>query len=216
MKRMSVLLAILLVLTVTGCGRSAPTATLPTALSVEPSLAPTESPTPFPIETATPQSSPTPSESFTLAPTPTETPAPTATPIPAETPTSTPPKKELGPLGLIIWEMGEGKFVVWEILHPFIPPGGGFPKYNFPLSVGKTEAWRGILSKILTSIPDPNLNEVGQVWESALIRDEDYERFVLKVKLTRVNNERKYQGEFSFSPDNGNRWLTIDFPTLTP
>lgn len=117
------------------------------------------------------------------------------------------PKKLLGPTthGLILWETKEAHAVFYGLgsmmtLNP--------PVYEFPLYVSKIN---GSSLTTLAIIPDPNIEGTGEKWESGLIKDPDYEGFVLTVGLTRVAADYKYAIEFSFSPD-GKRWLTARYP----
>ncbi len=135
--------------------------------------------------------------------------------VPTPAPTSPPQEqrqKVFSPAiyGLILFDISEKEGVAYGLGGMFTPPGTGlFPRYEFPLFVSRTDVSP---VKTLATIPDPNIETIGTKWESALIRDPDYENFVLKVELTRVTEAQKYDIRFSFSPDNGKGWLTAEFP----
>lgn len=135
--------------------------------------------------------------------------------VPPPAPTSPPQEqreKVLGPTnqGAIIFDMGEKGHVAYGLGSMFTPPGSPpFPQYGFPLYVSKTD---GYSWTTLAVIPDPGINQIGNKWESTLIKDPNYENFILKVELTRVAEVQKYDIRFSFSPDNGKGWLTAEFP----
>ena len=137
-----------------------------------------------------------------------------ATPTVPATSTNVSPEVELvffGDLGLIIFFRGEEHFAY--ILGRMAPLGPDVPQeYGFPLYIER-DAGKGreINVKIITSIPDPNINEIGAEWNSGLIKDPDYDNFVLRVRLIRATETvagiYKYKMKFYFSPDGGQTWL---------
>ena len=137
-----------------------------------------------------------------------------ATPTVPATSTNVSPEVELvffGDLGVIIFERGEEHFAY--ILGRMAPLGPDVPQeYGFPLYIER-HAGRGreINVKIITSILDPNINEIGAEWNSGLIKDPDYDNFVLRVRLIRATETvagiYKYKMKFYFSPDGGQTWL---------
>lgn len=135
--------------------------------------------------------------------------------VPPSAPTSPPQEQREKVLnaashGLIIFEISEKEGVAYGLGSMFTPPGTGlFPRFEFPLFVSRTDVSP---IKILATIPDPNIETIGNKWESALIRDPDYENFVLKVEIIRVAEVQKYNTRFSFSPDNGKGWMTAEAP----
>lgn len=189
--------------------------------------APTETPTPSPIETTTPQPSLTPTETPRPTPTPTEIPAPTPTPEPSLTPISTPtpsptptPQQDdqgekekvlFEDLGVVFWPLDpEGKrFLTYTLGHYGIPPGGPYPLYEFPLVI--TKYVEGKYAGIVGTIPDPNIDKIGEEWE--MVINDTKHNVVCKVKLTRVEEVYKYKIEFYVSPDGGKQWFP---PTTFP
>lgn len=138
-------------------------------------------------------------------------------PAPTEEATSEPTTSlELvffGDLGIILFERGEEHFAY--ILGRMAPIGPKVPpQYGFPLYIER-HSGKGneISTKVIASIPDPNIDEVGAEWDSGLIKDPDYDGFILRVTLTRTAEKvariYDYEIKFYFSPDGGQRWLDL-------
>ncbi len=123
----------------------------------------------------------------------------------------TPEKIFFADFGDVIWPLDpEGKRFVAYLLGNLDTPGPGrpYPLYCFPLAIEKCLDGK---SSIIATIPDPNIEEIGRVWETVV--NDAAQNVVCKVKLTRVNEAYKYKIEFFVSPDGGNRWFP---PTTFP
>jgi len=147
-----------------------------------------------------------------VVPSSVEPPAQTETSIPAQpttpTPTTlnqTPQKVFFGSLGIVFWQLdSEGKRSVAYILGFFDTPGPGeVNHYCFPLAIEKDLEGRNM--GVIGTIPDPNIEEIGRVWET-VVNDAE-QNVVCKVRLTRVREAYKYKIEFFVSPDGGKQWF---------
>ncbi len=89
------------------------------------------------------------------------------------------------------------------------------PHYDFPLFISRSVGGKSY--QIIATIPDPNIDQVGETWEST-IEDPEYDT-VFKVRITRVAEDYRYKVEFWVSPAYGTlpggerRWLPpITYP----
>ncbi|MCK4649438.1 hypothetical protein KAT51_07935 [bacterium] len=201
MKRIGVFLIVLLVSTiflVSGCQST------PQTPSVEPPVAPTEEPTVIP------------------APTPSG-PQPV---IPGEeepTPAQDAQEEEIlyaTAFGLTFWSLNpEGTKYIAYGLGNFGLPRRNFPSPDpFPLIISRSV--EGGPQEIIATISNPNLQEIGDEWESPIITDPDYNT-TFKVKVIKIEEIHRdgadrdkmwnYRTIFFVSPDWSDKW----FPPIT-
>jgi hypothetical protein len=152
---------------------------------------------------------------------------PTEPPTEPETPVSPPEvndnqgEKVFEAAGLVLFlEAKDGEFFAYGIGYMFTPlDGEGIPLVEFPIFVSDVSQEE---PRILATIPDPKLEEVGDEWESALIEDPDYPNYVLKVKIIRREEKHAYRGNHTyrvlsyFSTNAGKSWWDppnpMDYP----
>ena len=151
---------------------------------------------------------------------------PTEPPTEPETPVSPPEvndnqgEKVFEAAGLVLFlEAREGEFFAYGIGYMFTPLNGeGAPLVEFPIFVSNVSQEE---PRILATIPDPELEEVGDAWESALIEDPDYPNYVLKVEIVRREEKHTYRGNHTyrvrsyFSTNGGKSWWDpnpMDYP----
>ena len=127
-----------------------------------------------------------------------------------EEPENQPEKRLLddGGMGLFLCKISDGTqhgtSLVYGVGYMFTPSKSQeYAYFEFPICVTKEENGEG--NQIIAEIPDPELQEIGTEWEIT-VRDPDHRNYLIKVKLTRVENDYKYNVESSISGDGGETW----------